>query len=97
MHKYDFKKLKERCKDTQVSQIVGYQKNEDRTEVRERPIYKRKPFLDIWEIDPKKCKYRTMDIRPKNCPADVYNLWNGYDIENKGKGSTEEGDIEPFR
>ena len=73
VHKYDLKKLKERCKDIQVSEIVGYQKNEDRTEDRERPIYKRKPFLDIWEIDPEKKKYRTMDIRPKNCPDDIYN------------------------
>ena len=97
VHKYDLKKLKERCKDIQVSEIVGYQKNEDRTEDRERPIYKRKPFLDIWEIDPEKKKYRTMDIRPKNCPDDIYNLWKGYDIENKGKDCTEGGDIEPFR
>ena len=38
-----------------------------------------------------------MDIRPKNCPDDIYNLWKGYDIENKGKDCTEGGDIEPFR
>ncbi|CAL6338193.1 unnamed protein product [Bathycoccus prasinos] len=29
-----------------------------------------------------------MDVLPKKCPDDVYNLWKAYDIENKGKDCT---------
>ena len=97
VHKYDLKKLKELCKEIQVSQIVAYQKNQDGTEDKARPVFKTRPFLDVWETDPEKRKYRTMDVRPKNCPDDVYNLWKGYDIENKGKDCTVKGDYEPFR
>ena len=32
VNKYDLKKLKELCKEIQVSQIVAYQKNQDGTE-----------------------------------------------------------------
>ena len=60
-------------------------------------LFAEAPFLDVWETDPEKCKYRTMHIRPKNCPDDVYNLWKGYDIEDKDKDCIVEGDCELFR
>jgi hypothetical protein len=37
-----------------------------------------------------------MDVVPKDCPPDVYNLWDGYDIEKKKFVSEETGDIQPF-
>ena len=33
---------------------------------------------------------------PKNCPPDVYNIWEGFDIERKKNTSKETGDIQPF-
>jgi hypothetical protein len=37
-----------------------------------------------------------MDVVPKDCPPDVYNLWDGYDIEKKKIVSEETGEIQPF-
>ena len=54
-----------------MSQIVAYQKNQDGTEDKEGPVFKTRPFLDMWETDPEKREYRTMDIRPQNCPDDI--------------------------
>ena len=35
--------------------------------------------------------FRKMEVVPKNCPPDVYNLWEGYDIERKKNTSKETG------
>ena len=37
-----------------------------------------------------------MDVVPKGCPPEVYNLWDGYDVEKKKFVSEETGDIQPF-
>ena len=38
-------------------------------------------FVQEWADDPNKKAFRKMDVVPKDCPPDVYNLWEGYDIE----------------
>ena len=53
-------------------------------------------FVQEWADDPNKKAFRKMDVVPKNCPPDVYNLWEGYDIEKKEIASEETGDIQPF-
>ena len=53
-------------------------------------------FVQEWADDPNKKAFRKMDVVPKNCPPDVYNLWEGYDIEKKNIASEETGDIQPF-
>ena len=53
-------------------------------------------FVQEWADDPNKKAFRKMDVVPKNCPPDVYNLWEGYDIEKKKIASEETGDIQPF-
>ena len=89
VQKYDLPKLKERTKEIQVMEVVGSRGDE--------PITKKKAFIDLWEIDADKKKYRTMGLYPKNCPKDVYNLWKGFDIEKLGKECKDDGDIKPFR
>lgn len=89
VQKYDLTKLKERTKEIQVRVVVGSRGDE--------PIVKQKAFIDLWEIDPNKRKYRKMGLYPKYCPDDVYNLWKGFAIEKDGKGCEDDGDIEPFR
>ncbi|CAL6340364.1 unnamed protein product [Bathycoccus prasinos] len=37
-----------------------------------------------------------MDIVPRDCPPDVYNLWDGYDIEKKKIASQETWNIQPL-
>ena len=81
--------VKERTKEIQVMEVVGSRGGE--------PITKKKAFIDLWEIDADKKKYRTMGLYPKNCPKDVYNLWKGFDIEKLGKECKDDGDIKPFR
>ncbi|CAL6390643.1 unnamed protein product [Bathycoccus prasinos] len=53
-------------------------------------------FVQEWADDPNKKAFRKMDVVPKDCPPDVYNLWDGYDIEKKKFVSEETGDIQPF-
>ncbi|CAL6313079.1 unnamed protein product [Bathycoccus prasinos] len=53
-------------------------------------------FVQEWADDPNKKAFRKMDVVPKDCPPDVYNLWDGYDIEKKKIVSEETGDIQPF-
>ena len=53
-------------------------------------------FVQEWADDPNKKAFRKMDVVPKDCPPDVYNLWEGYDIEKKKIASEETGDIQPF-
>ena len=53
-------------------------------------------FVQEWADDPNKKAFRKMDVIPKDCPPDVYNLWEGYDIEKKKIASEETGDIQPF-
>ena len=53
-------------------------------------------FVQEWADDPNKKAFRKMDVVPKDCPPDVYNLWEGYDIEKKKIVSEETGDIQPF-
>ena len=53
-------------------------------------------FVQEWADDPNKKAFRKMDVVPKNCPPDVYNLWDGYDIKKKKFVSEETGDIQPF-
>ena len=40
-------------------------------------------FAPEWVDDPNKKTFRKMEVVPKNCPRDVYNLWEGFDIEKK--------------
>ena len=40
-------------------------------------------FVQEWADDPNKKAFRKMDVVPKDCPPDVYNLWDGYDIERR--------------
>ena len=53
-------------------------------------------FVQEWADEPNKKAFRKMDVVPKDCPPDVYNLWDGYDIEKKKIASEETGDIQPF-
>ncbi|CAL6300078.1 unnamed protein product [Bathycoccus prasinos] len=53
-------------------------------------------FVQEWADDPNKKAFRKMDVVPKGCPPDVYNLWDGYDIEKKKFVSEKTGDIQPF-
>ncbi|CAL6325739.1 unnamed protein product [Bathycoccus prasinos] len=53
-------------------------------------------FVQEWADDPNQKAFRKMDVVPKDCPPDVYNLWEGYDIEKKKFASEETGDIQPF-
>ena len=40
-------------------------------------------FVQEWADDPNKKAFRKMDVIPKDCPPDVYNLWEGYDREEE--------------
>jgi len=53
-------------------------------------------FVPEWADDPNKKTFRKMEVVPKNCPPDVYNIWEGFDIERKKNTSKETGDIQPF-
>jgi len=49
-----------------------------------------KQFLQRWYLDPTKRSYRKIDYIPPplHCPTDVYNMWNGFEIE-KYRGETQ--------
>ena len=53
------------------------------------------PFVKRWLDDEEKRTYRTMGVYPKNCPKDVYNKWEDFEI-NKKSIPNGEGDAQPF-
>ncbi len=55
----------------------------------------RYPFVKRWLDDEEKLRYRTMGVYPKNCPEDVYNKWEDFDI-NKKSIPNGEGNAQPF-
>lgn len=57
------------------------------------------PFVKRWLDDEEKRTYRTMGVYPKECPVDVYNKWEDFDIKkkiNKKSIPNGEGDAQPF-
>ena len=58
------------------------------------------PFVKRWLDDEEKRTYRTMGVYPKECPVDVYNKWEDFDIKkkiNKKSIPNGEGDAQPFK
>ena len=53
------------------------------------------PFVKRWLDDEEKRTYRTMGVYPKECPVDVYNKWEDFEI-NKKSIPNGEGDAQPF-
>ena len=54
------------------------------------------PFVKRWLDDEEKRTYRTMGVYPKECPVDVYNKWEDFEI-NKKSIPNGEGDAQPFK
>ncbi|CAL6346916.1 unnamed protein product [Bathycoccus prasinos] len=54
------------------------------------------PFMKRWLDDEVKRTYRTMGVYPKECPVDVYNKWEDFEI-NKKSIPNGEGDAQPFK
>jgi hypothetical protein len=54
------------------------------------------PFVKRWLDDEEKRTYRTMGVYPKECPVDVYNKWEVFEI-NKKSIPNGEGDAQPFK
>ncbi len=50
-------------------------------------------FVVHWLRDPDKRKYDSMNFHPGKCPANVYNLWPGYAVEDV---EGDNGTIQPF-
>lgn len=55
-----------------------------------------KSFIYAWLLDKKKRQFTKMDFCPENCPSDVYNLWEGYDVEEIDPKIGKQGTIQPF-
>lgn len=78
----------------QLGDRIELSKKETMAERYSHINFKGSYFFNIWKDDPTKRQYDRIDFLPppKVCPANYYNLWNGFEIENALNPETDIGE-----